>query len=392
MGVSSWTSDSTNALSRKPLQVLYIIDSMWAEGGAEMSLRRLLRALPTGRVEARIVTFHTDERARPFLATFPCPVFHWPLVNMYNREAWRVSGQIRDLIQSENIDIVHTFFGTSDLWAGAIAKLSGAPVLISSRRDMGILRQRKHRIGYRLLSGMFNEVHAVSDRVKQYVINHDRIDPIRIVTIRNGVDTGHHESVSERNKQLTRERAGIRPREVVIGTVANWRAVKGIDILVEAAALVLQSAAHVRFVIAGQFGQSPTDAAFTATVKQRARDLGIEKQMTFLGPCGYVPELLAVCDIFALPSRSEGLSNAILEAMQAALPCVATDVGGNPELIEHAATGYLVPAADPERFGRPPPHTRSRFRYARLHGSSRARTIADELHLRSHGGPGSRVV
>ena len=84
--------------------------------------------------------------------------------------------------------MVHTFFESADLLGGLVAKLSGVPVVISSRRDMGILRSTRHRIAYRLMSPLFNQVQAVSDAVREETIRADRISPHKVVTIPNGIE------------------------------------------------------------------------------------------------------------------------------------------------------------------------------------------------------------
>ena len=121
---------------------------------------------------------------------------------------------------------------------------------------------------------------------------------------------------------------------------------KGIDI--QAAAIVAKQAPHVRFLVAGAFGSSPMDKAYTDSVRDMAQSLEAERFMTFLGPLDRVRALLQISDIFAAPSRSEGFSNALLEAMESDLPCVATSVGGNPEVVVDGVTGFLVPPEDPE--------------------------------------------
>src|SRR5258706_13738493 len=138
----------------KPLRILYIIDSLMGPGGAELSLLRLVLYLRRYDYHCRIVTFHINPAASLFVEQFPCPVEHWQLNNVYDRTAMRVALRLRRLVPEDQIDVVHTFFQTSDLWAGPIAKMIVAKILISSRRDMGILRKRKPHIGYRLLKGV----------------------------------------------------------------------------------------------------------------------------------------------------------------------------------------------------------------------------------------------
>ena len=108
-------------------------------------------------------------------------MIHQPVSTL--RLAWR----LRRLIRKEKIDIVQTYFETSNLWGGLVAKLSGA-LLLSSRRDMGILRKAKHRLGYQVINRISDRVLAVSEEVKRFCIDQDRVEPDKVSVIYNGVD------------------------------------------------------------------------------------------------------------------------------------------------------------------------------------------------------------
>jgi glycosyltransferase involved in cell wall biosynthesis len=88
------------------------------------------------------------------------------------------------------------------------------------------------------------------------------------------------------------------------------------------------------------------DAAYQAELELLARELGVRENVRFVGQVEDPQQLLAQSDIFLLPSRSEGMSNALLEAMASSLPAVATGVGGNCQLIQDGETGFLTPPED----------------------------------------------
>src|SRR5262249_42250073 len=125
-----------------PTHVLFIIDELCEMGGAEKALLKMVRLLPHELFRCSILTFKVNEQAEE-LKNISCPLHVLPLKKTYDWNAWKVAWQIRQLIRHERVSIVHTFFETSDIWAGPIARLSGCPVLISSRRDLGILRSLK---------------------------------------------------------------------------------------------------------------------------------------------------------------------------------------------------------------------------------------------------------
>jgi L-malate glycosyltransferase len=332
----------------RPIEILYCIDSLLGVGGAELSLARIIQALPRDRYRARVVTFHALKAGCELIENSGAPVYHWPLVNPFHPTTLGFARRIWKMVRDERIDIVHTFFHTSDLWTAPLAKLAGVRFLISSRRDMGILRQRKHLFGYRLMRSLFDQVQTVSESVRRYTIDVDGVDPSRVVTIYNGVKEEDPTPVSAAEAAAVRASAGIEPNQILVSTVANLRHVKGLDTLVRAAAIVAARAPEVRFLVAGSFGVSPVDVAYSNGVLRLAAELGVDRVIQFLGGTQHVRPLLEASDVFALPSRSEGLSNALLEAMHSGLPCVATLVGGNPEVVDGGVTGFLVPSDDPE--------------------------------------------
>jgi len=111
---------------------------------------------------------------------------------------------------------------------------------------------------------------------------------------------------------------------------------KGHQHLLKAATLVPQAT----FVIAGE-------GPLRESLEAQAKQLGIDGRVKFLGHREDIQDLLAICDVFVLPSLSEGLPVSVLEAMAASKPVVASAVGGNKEVVIHGETGLLVPPADP---------------------------------------------
>jgi len=122
--------------------------------------------------------------------------------------------------------------------------------------------------------------------------------------------------------------------------VARLSPEKDIANLLRAVALVIPSAPDFRLEIAG-------DGPLYAELRQLTTKLHLEKQVCFLGEVDNVPGLLERAGLFVLPSRTEGISLTILEAMACGLPVVATAVGGNPEVVLPGVTGLLAPAGDP---------------------------------------------
>jgi glycosyltransferase involved in cell wall biosynthesis len=166
------------------------------------------------------------------------------------------------------------------------------------------------------------------------LISEDGFTPEKLRVIHNGVDT-------EKFERTQRDRARLFPdvgNETLVVLVGNMLSdVKGHPWLIAAAPAIVREFPEVRFVLAG-------DGELRPQFEAQVAKLGLESRFMFLGRRNDIPEILASCDIAVLPSRAEGLPNAVLEYMSSGLPTIASRVGGNVELVQDGVTGWLVPA------------------------------------------------
>jgi glycosyltransferase involved in cell wall biosynthesis len=202
------------------------------------------------------------------------------------------------------------------------------------------LRSRKHKLAYPIVNRIFDRVLAVSDEVRTYVLNHDHLSPERVETLYNGVDLEVLDAKA--TAEDVRSSLGIKPTSFVVSTVANIRHVKGIDILLQAAARVCSEYPDAVFLVAGGVLEPETFGKLQVLVDS----LGLRENIRFLGARSNPYPVLAASDVFCLPSRNEGFSNALIEAMALKLPCVATRVGGNGEALADGVNGFLVASED----------------------------------------------
>lgn len=325
----------TNSAQDDLPHVLLVIDEFAkVVGGGERIALKLAALLPHYGYRASILIFAAYPGSAA-LQSPPCPIYVLPLKRTSDLAALRAAFAFKRFLKQQRVRIVHTFFESSDIWAGFFTKIMSNAKLIWARRDMGIMRSRKHRIAYRLLAGAPDAVFAVSEQVRQHAIEVDRIDAGRVQTIYNGLELADWDAVPRPAKD---------PGEFLVTTVGNIRPVKGHDVFIRAAATIVQQFPKATFSIAGDV----IEPTYLAELQTLIRDLDLGSHFRFDGSVTNLRQHLAAADIFVLPSRSEGFSNAIIEAMASSLPVVATEVGGNAEAVKDGVTGFLVPPEDPD--------------------------------------------
>ena len=303
-------------------------------GGGERVVLRLARVLQGAGYRISIVTFQVFCDPHLLLAA-GCPVYLLPIDNVFSADALGSAWQLGTFLRRQKVSIVMTFFESSNLFGGIVTKAFSRARLIWNRRDMGILRERKHTAAYRWLPWLPDYVIAVSEQVRRHAVEIDKISPARVGVVYNAIEGSA--DVSEGNTVHTW------PEPPIVITVGNLRRVKGQDILVEAAAIVLRTHPEVQFLLVGE----ALDPTYVAALQERTEQLRIGEHVRFTGGVPDARSLLQHASIFVLPSRSEGFSNAIVEAMDAGLPVIATRVGGNAEAVVDGQTGLLVDAEDP---------------------------------------------
>ena len=283
-------------------------------GGAEGALLRMVTHLPKLGCQCAIGAFNLS-RNPEFLALFPCPVYDLTLRRTYDWNALRVALKLRRLIVKERFDIVHTMFPTSDLWGASIARLARRTLLISSRRDMGIVRKRKHDLAYRWLGRWFDQVQAVSEAVRGACIAQDGLRPERVATVHNGVEFERLQA-AEPWADFARSFGLIPGGATLVTALGKIWPVKGVDVLIRATAMVCREYPRTNLVVAGW----AAEGEYPGELQELARSLGVGANVKFIGRLQSVLPVLKSCDVFCLLSRSEGCRTRCWRPWRAACP------------------------------------------------------------------------
>lgn len=332
--MDGWRADTrptAAATGPAPRRIAYVIWSLGL-GGAEQVVLRLARALDRSRYTPIICCLNEPGEFAPQAAAAGIEV-----VAFYKRGAVDL-GMLRALartLRERRIDVVHTHLWGAHLWGRIAARMAGVPRVIATEHNTDVWKGTRHFLIDRCLAPLTTELVAVSGEVREFYERH-RVAPGRWRVIYNGIDTS---APLQRTRPAAFDALGIPPSAPVVGLVGRLVPAKAPTLFLDAIARVAREIPTVRALIVGA-------GPLREEAEAHARWAGIAERTIFAGMRHDVPQILQGIDVLCFSSTREGLSIAMLEAMAAGTPVVATRVGGNPELIESDANGFLVPSGD----------------------------------------------
>jgi glycosyltransferase involved in cell wall biosynthesis len=322
--------------------ILLLTDLFGGMGGSERNISQLIGGIDKDKFElyiARLFSVILSENATNQSVS---------IIDLHGDSIYTVAGIrnlifLKRLVHEKNISVIVTYHESSDFYGLALSLICHIPV-ISSRRDMSFNTRQRHRLAYRLVGRYFDSVIAVSDAVKKEVVARHWFPEKRIATIYNAINVDEYgktkDGIALKNK------IGIDPNHPIVGMVANIRKIKGHQYFIHAASIIHKRNPNVEFLVVGY--EMIKGSNLTDELKQYAEQIGISQNLHFIGGRKDTRDVISLFDVAVLTSLSEGFSNVILEYMASSKPVVATEVGGNPEIVVQGETGLLVPPADPD--------------------------------------------
>jgi glycosyltransferase involved in cell wall biosynthesis len=303
-------------------------------GGAETIALDLCRQLQARALEPVLLHFgssYLEERARHYGIEQQI-VPGWRQYKSFTTLP-QFALQFRRFLQQQNIDVLHSHLYGPITAAAPACLLAGIPH-VGTLHDVYVVAERPARIRLLQVAALLGtRLVCVSRDMENFYRQRAYFGKQALRTIYNGI-----RSMSAPNTTGLREALGLSDSDVVITCVGRLVDLKNHRLLLRAFSR-LDPGLSARLLIVGE-------GPLREQLEQQATELGVAAQARFLGQRNDIPELLAVSDLFALASDTEGLSCSVLEAMSAGLPAVVTAVGGNPELVIDGLTGVLVEPGD----------------------------------------------
>jgi glycosyltransferase involved in cell wall biosynthesis len=302
-------------------------------GGGEVHVADLVRGL-TQRGHAVYLAVRPASPLRTALSGVIASWHEMPLRNSLDLQSAR---EIAELVNAQGIDIVHAHMGRDYLVAAlACRQTTGAKLVLTRHHYLPLKRNALYRWMLRDAAAVI----AVSDSVRESIIERLALPPARVHTVPNWIDPARFNQIDrEAARAIFRLRAGT-----VVACIGQVTRPKGQEEFIRAAASVGRGRSDVEFLIVGE--EKEEGRPFTAELKRLATSLGVSEKLRFMGYVRHISELLAAVDVVVVPSWDEGFSLVTIETMAARRAVLASNAGGIGGIIKDNVTGLLFPPRD----------------------------------------------
>lgn len=317
-------------------------------------LMHLVLSLEMGGLEMLLVNFIKSTNQSKFLTTVCCLDEEGVLANdlknidvdvlSLNRKPGldlKLIFKLARLIKEYRVQILHTHNWTAHFYGFLATRFIKSPVIIHTQHGKLDPYNWKKKFLAPFTGLYVDRFIGVSDDISNFAKLSHWVPKNKIMTILNGAEPRSLAVATLSQTQKVKRQLGIPYQTKILINVARLTDIKDHRTLLNAFAILKKDFDDIHLLIVG-------DGPLMEELKAYTSHLGLSESVTFAGTRLDVPKLLAIADIFALSSKSEGISVALIEAMLSNLPVVATSVGGNIEVVQDGKTGFLVPPEKPE--------------------------------------------
>jgi glycosyltransferase involved in cell wall biosynthesis len=323
--------------SERPVPVLLLAQHL-GQGGSERQLAEIAKALNPARFTVHVGCFRPDGFRNAELSRQGIPILHLPIYSFQSVAAMRGAWQLGRYLRRHRIRLVHSFDTPMNCFAAPVARVFGTPVVLSSQRASRLLSRRWEQRVLRFTDRLVDAVVVNCEAMRRHMMEDEGVQAEHLRICYNGLDTSLFQPLPKQRPPVL---AGA---SLVIGVVCALRPEKGLPTLLEAFAKVVSGTpstqrSGLRLLVVGS-------GPMLETLKELSDKFGLKDKCHFEPSTAEVALWLRAIDIFVLPSLSEALSNALMEAMACGCAVVASQVGGNPELVSDGTTGLLFEAGN----------------------------------------------
>jgi glycosyltransferase involved in cell wall biosynthesis len=353
---------------RKPT-VLQLIGELTC-GGAETIVVKLTNALRKENWEI-IVSARKDGPMSEYLDSKSDVVF-------LNKKVTIDFKYIRDLvllIKSKKIDVIHSHLFGNDLYGFVAAKITHRPI-IQTIHGMDSIRSKKRILAYSMMAPFVDKIVTVADSLRNEMLKIASINEDKICTIHNGINIV--DKFPQSSCHSLKDELELLDCYPIVGAVGTVKAVKGYDILIDAFSRISRQYPKAKLLIVGDYS---VNTVYKEQLDSLVASHGLKERVAFTGYRQDAYRFFSIFDIYVLPSRSEGLSVALLEAMSYKKPLIATCVGDNTKILRNEETGLLIEPEDSAALSESILRLLRDKNFANYLGTNAARTVQEEYTI-----------
>lgn len=320
----------------EPIRVMQITHDL-AIGGLQQVVVSICRNIDRDRFSVSVLCLRARGELASQLEDMGIPVLMLPQ-KRYGTDYFSFL-KVASILHRERTEIIHTHNKQPFIDGTLGGMIARSRTVVHT--DHGRTFPDKHRYLFAewAMSHFVYRIAAVSDKTREDLIRYEKIRREKIITVPNGIDGRLFETRIDPG--VKKKELGISGRYPILGIGARLVRIKGIEYLLGAVSRLRKRYPRILLVIAGT-------GPWEETLRSTAGELGVEDHVVFIGARMDMPELLNMFDLYVLPSLSEGMPLALLEAMAAGCPIVATNVGGIPNIITDGYNGMLIEPKDEE--------------------------------------------
>ena len=317
---------------QRTVKVCFVIENL-IPAGTELWILRLIERLDRTRVEPLLCVVDGADRSSQRLEPLDCPTIRLGLSTLKTPKLFAAAWRFHKFLRQHHVDVVQVHHADPSYLGIPVAKLARVPKVLQTKYDVGYWLKGSdlwmHRVARRWVDGTI----ANCEACRQASISQEWSPAETVHVLDNGIELNEWIQISPSQIQDQ--------GRIHIGMIANLRPVKDAETFLHAARNLLDVRQDVTFHLIG-------DGEQRESLEQLSEQLGLTEHVVFHGHVSHPSRIVAEMSIGVLCSLSEGLPHALLEFMAAGRPVVATQVGGNAEIIDDGRTGRLIPPRSPK--------------------------------------------
>lgn len=322
-------------------------------GGTEGQVLKLMKNLDRNRFDSRVVCLEKKGILLEDYEAQGIPVDEFRIGKLYSPYTFSQIIRLALYIREHRIQVVHCYNFYALMIGIPAAKLAGVQASLAAIRDRGVYLTRAKKLVQRVVCKYASDILVNADSIRDWLLE-EGYPSERISVIKNAIDIEGYKSAPS---GTLRSDFDIPPSARIVVMISRLNRQKGVEEYIRAAGIVGRNNPDIYFLLVGKpsvEALEPGDRGFsdfdhwTGLIKK----FGMGKRILFTGNRTDIPSVLRESVISVLPSHSEGLSNVLLESMAAGVPTIASDTGGNPELVSNEVNGLLVPVRDHQALAR----------------------------------------